>query len=98
MSLWDKINSMSTIMFKIESIIQIGNFVAKICYVLCLIASVYYGSFLLQVDTLSGSIAIILGLLLATLCFYLIFIFIDIRQQLVNLNAKLDKTENKENL
>lgn len=82
--------------------ISVGNFIVKLCYVLSLIAVVItgiatmfsggFGGFL------SGLMIIVAGVLLVILAFYLLFIIIDIHQQLINLNAKLDKKENKENL
>lgn len=79
--------------------ISVGNFIVKLCYVLSLVGAVIYGIGLMSIgDILVGLIGIVAGILLVILAFYLLFIFIDIRQQLVNLNAKLDKTENKENL
>ncbi|CAM3351697.1 hypothetical protein [Helicobacter labetoulli] len=79
--------------------ISVGNFIVKLCYVLSLIAIIIYGIGLMSIgDILVGLIGIVAGILLVILSFYLLFIIIDIRQQLVNLNAKLDKKENKENL
>ena len=82
--------------------ISVGNFIVKLCYVLSLVAVVItgiatmfsggFGGFL------SGLMIIVAGVLLVILAFYLLFIIIDIHQQLINLNAKLDKKENKENL
>ncbi|TLD92063.1 hypothetical protein LS74_006320 [Helicobacter magdeburgensis] len=79
--------------------ISVGNFIVKLCYVLSLVGAVIYGIGLMSIgDILVGLIGIVAGILLVILAFYLLFIIIDIRQQLVNLNAKLDKKENKENL
>ncbi|WP_295738556.1 hypothetical protein [uncultured Helicobacter sp.] len=79
--------------------ISVGNFIVKLCYVLSLVGAVLYGiSFLSPNNVLGGLMAIIAGVLLVILAFYLLFIIIDIHQQLINLNAKLDKKENKENL
>lgn len=79
--------------------ISVGNFIVKLCYVLSLIAVVLYAAFLTQdYGALFGLTLLGVGTLLVILSFYLLFIFIDIRQQLVNLNAKLNKQENKENL
>ena len=79
--------------------ISVGNFIVKLCYVLGLVAIVLCAAFFTQdYGALFGIAILSLGTLLVVLGFYLLFIFIDIRQQLVNLNAKLDKTENKENL
>ncbi len=79
--------------------ISVGNFIVKLCYVLSLVGAVIYGIGLMSIgDILVGLIDIVAGILLVILAFYLLFIIIDIRQQLVNLNAKLDKKENKENL
>ncbi len=82
--------------------ISVGNFIVKLCYVLSLvgavitgIATMFSGGF---GGFLSGLMIIVAGVLLVILAFYLLFIIIDIHQQLVNLNAKLDKKENKENL
>ena len=82
--------------------ISVGNFIVKLCYVLALIAVVIagiatmfsggFGGFL------SGLVIIAAGVLLVILTFYLLFIIIDIHRQLINLNAKLDKAENEENL
>ncbi|MBR2495589.1 hypothetical protein [Helicobacter sp.] len=80
--------------------ISVGNFVAKLWYVLSLIAVVTAGivtMFSGGFGVLGGLGIIVAGFLLVTLAFYLLFVFIDIRQQLVDLNAKLDKTENKRN-
>ncbi|BDB64287.1 hypothetical protein T36_0735 [Helicobacter cinaedi] len=79
--------------------ISVGNFIVKLCYVLSLVGAVIYGVTLMSMgDILVGLIGIIAGILLVILAFYLLFIIIDIHQQLINLNAKLDKKENKENL
>ncbi|STP10617.1 Uncharacterised protein [Helicobacter cinaedi] len=82
--------------------ISVGNFIVKLCYVLSLIAvmitgiaTMFSGGF---GGFLSGLMIIVAGVLLVILAFYLLFIIIDIHQQLINLNAKLDKKENKENL
>lgn len=75
--------------------ISVGNFIVKLCYVLSLIgvvivgiATMFSGGF---GGFLGGLAVIVVGIPLAILSFYLLFIIIDIRQQLVNLNAKLDK-------
>lgn len=82
--------------------ISVGNFIVKLCYVLSLIGAVIVGiATMFSGDLggfLSGLVIITVGVLLVILAFYLLFIIIDIHQQLVNLNAKFDKQENKENL
>lgn len=79
--------------------ISVGNFIVKLCYVLSLLGAVIYGLSLMSTrNILPGLIGIVAGILFVILAFYLLFIIIDIHQQLVNLNAKLDKQENKENL
>ena len=48
-------------------------------------------------NPLAGLGVIVGGVLLLVSIFYVFFLFIDMREQLVAINTKLNKTENKEN-
>ena len=79
--------------------ISVGNLIATLAYVLSLIGIIIVGLLAIATQGLLLGLGIIVGgVLLLVLIFYGLFLFIDMREQLVAINAKLDKTENKENL
>lgn len=78
--------------------ISVGNLIATLAYVLSLIGIIIVGLLAIATyDPLLGLGIIVGGVLLLVLIFYGLFLFIDMREQLVAINTKLNKTENKEN-
>ena len=78
--------------------ISVGNLIATLAYVLSLISIIIVGLLAIATyDPLLGLGIIVGGVLLLVLIFYGLFLFIDMREQLVAINTKLNKTENKEN-
>lgn len=78
--------------------ISVGNFIVTLVYVLSLIGIIISGLGMMAFyNPLAGLGVIVGGVLLLVSIFYVFFLFIDMREQLVAINTKLNKTENKEN-
>lgn len=72
--------------------ISVGNLIATLAYVLSLIGIIIVGLLAIATQGLLLGLGIIVGgVLLLVLIFYGLFLFIDMREQLVAINAKLDK-------
>lgn len=72
--------------------ISVGTLIATLAYVLSLIGIIIVGLLAIATEGLLLGLGIIVGgVLLLVLIFYGLFLFIDMREQLVAINAKLDK-------